>query len=141
MAAVGIDLGNLASKVSSHVHPRMGISQRYYLQIGVARHRGVDIITNEVSNRATPCVPSHPVRWSCAHRFPLRSLVSFGIKQRSIGEAAKTQETSNFKNTVGSLKRLVGRTASDPEVFEIEKKFINATLVDANGTVGVKVSL
>jgi len=77
----------------------------------------------------------------CAHRFHLRSLVSFGVKQRSIGEAAKTQETSNFKNTVGSLKRLIGRTASDPEVLEIEKKFINATLVDANGTVGVKVSL
>jgi len=27
-----------------------------------------------------------------------------------IGESAKTQETSNFKNTVGSLKRLIGRT-------------------------------
>jgi heat shock protein 4 len=66
-------------------------------------------------------------------------LISFGIKQRSIGEAAKTQETSNFKNTVGSLKRLIGRTASDPEIAEIEKKFINATLVDVNGTVGVKV--
>ncbi|KAF8525524.1 heat shock protein [Hysterangium stoloniferum] len=104
MAVVGIDFGNLASK------------------IGVARHRGIDIITNEVSNRATP------------------SLISFGPRQRSIGEAAKTQETSNFKNTVGSLKRLIGRTSSDPEVTEIEKKFINATLVDANGTVGVKVN-
>ena len=68
-----------------------------------------------------------------------RSLVSFGIKQRSIGEAAKTQETSNFKNTVGSLKRLIGRSSTDPEVVNVEKKFINATLVDANGTVGVKV--
>lgn len=27
-----------------------------------------------------------------------------------IGESAKTQETSNFRNTVGSLKRLIGRT-------------------------------
>jgi heat shock protein 4 len=35
-SVVGIDLGNLASK------------------IGVARHRGIDIITNEVSNRQTP---------------------------------------------------------------------------------------
>ena len=26
------------------------------LQIGVARHRGIDIIVNEVSNRATPYV-------------------------------------------------------------------------------------
>ncbi|KAG6881395.1 Heat shock protein hsp88 [Termitomyces sp. T159_Od127] len=68
-----------------------------------------------------------------------RSLVGFGPKQRTIGEAAKTQETSNFKNTIGSLKRLIGRTFSDPEVQEIEKKFINAQLVDVNGTVGVEV--
>jgi heat shock 70kDa protein 4 len=66
--------------------------------------------------------------------------VSFGPKQRSIGEAAKTQETSNFKNTVGSLKRLIGRSSTDAEVLNAEKKFINATLVDANGTVGVKAS-
>lgn len=35
-SVVGIDFGNLSSK------------------IGVARHRGIDIITNEVSNRSTP---------------------------------------------------------------------------------------
>ncbi|KAJ7864962.1 heat shock protein 70 family [Mycena olivaceomarginata] len=104
MAVVGIDFGTLHSK------------------IGVARHRGIDIITNEVSNRATP------------------SLVAFGPKQRSIGESAKTQETSNFRNTIGSLKRLIGRTLVDPEVQEIEKKFINATLVDVNGSVGVEVN-
>lgn len=69
-----------------------------------------------------------PHRWS---RSP---------RQRMIGEPAKTAETSNFKNTIGSLKRLVGRTLSDPEVSEVEKKFINAQLVDANGTVGVKIN-
>ncbi|PCH35950.1 heat shock protein 70 [Wolfiporia cocos MD-104 SS10] len=103
MAVVGIDLGALHSK------------------IGVARHRGIDIIVNEVSNRATP------------------SLVSFGVKQRAIGEAAKTLETSNFRNTIGGLKRLIGRTFQDPEIQEVEKKFINATLVDVGGTVGVQV--
>lgn len=65
--------------------------------------------------------------------------MAFGPKQRAIGESAKTQETSNFRNTIGSLKRLVGRTLSDPEVQEIEKKFINASLVDVNGTVGAEV--
>jgi hypothetical protein len=29
--------------------------------------------------------------------------IGFGPEQRAIGEAAKTQETSNFKNTIGSL--------------------------------------
>ncbi|KAI0784656.1 HSP70-domain-containing protein [Abortiporus biennis] len=104
MSVVGIDFGTLHSK------------------IGVARHRGIDIIVNEVSNRQTP------------------SLVSFGPKQRSIGEAAKTLETSNFRNTVGSLKRLVGRTLNDPEVEEVERKFTHVNLIDVNGTIGVQVN-
>ncbi|KAF8626810.1 hypothetical protein AX17_006467 [Amanita inopinata Kibby_2008] len=104
MAVVGIDFGTLHSK------------------IGVARHRGIDIITNEVSNRATP------------------SLVAFGHKQRAIGESAKTQETSNFKNTIGSLKRLIGRTVDDPDIQQIEKKYMNASLVNAQGTVGTEVN-
>lgn len=103
-SVVGLDVGNMASK------------------IGLARKRGIDIIANEVSNRATP------------------SLVAFGPRNRSIGESAKTQETSNFRNTVGSLKRLIGRSANDPDVTDIESKFLNAELVDAQGTVGVKVN-
>ncbi|KAI0699889.1 heat shock protein 70 [Cerioporus squamosus] len=104
MSVVGIDFGALHSK------------------IGVARHRGIDIIVNEVSNRQTP------------------SLVSFGPRQRSIGEPAKTLEISNFKNTVGSLKRLLGRTVTDPEITEVESKFAHVKLVDANGTVGAQVN-
>ncbi|KAL6299797.1 heat shock protein 70 family [Sparassis latifolia] len=104
MAVVGVDFGSLHSK------------------IGVARHRGIDIIVNEVSNRATP------------------SLVSFGPKQRAIGEAAKTLETSNFRNTIGSLKRLVGRTVHDPEIEEVEKKFTHVNLVDVGGTLGAQVN-
>ncbi|KAF6744939.1 heat shock protein 70 family [Ephemerocybe angulata] len=104
MAVVGIDFGTLHSK------------------IGVARHRGIDIITNEVSNRATP------------------SLVAFGPKVRSIGESAKTQETSNFKNTVGSLQRCIGRTLNDSQIQQFEQRFIHAKLVDVGGTVGVEVN-
>lgn len=48
MSVVGIDFGNLNTVVA------------------VARNRGIDVITNEVSNRATP------------------SLVSFGEKQRCV---------------------------------------------------------
>lgn len=64
--------------------------------------------------------------------------MAFGPKQRAIGEPAKTQEISNFRNTIGSLKRLIGRTVSDPEVQNIEKTFMNATLIDVDGTVGVE---
>ncbi|PSK40122.1 Heat shock protein hsp88 [Elsinoe australis] len=89
--------------------------------IAVARNRGVDVITNEVSNRATP------------------SLVGFGPKARYLGESAKTQEISNLKNTVGSLTRLAGRSLSDPDV-QIEKDFVSANLVDINGQVGAEVN-
>lgn len=70
---------------------------------------------------------------------PNRSLVGFGPKSRYLGEAAKTQEISNLKNTVGCLKRLVGRSLKDPEV-QIEQDFISAPLIDINGKVGVEVS-
>jgi len=89
--------------------------------IAVARNKGVDVITNEVSNRATP------------------ALVGFGPKSRYLGEAAKTQEVSNLKNTVGSLTRLAGRTLNDPDV-QIEQEYVSAKLVDVNGQVGAEVT-
>jgi molecular chaperone DnaK (HSP70) len=56
----------------------------------------------------------HPLT-DAARRFPSSSsLISFTARQRYLGEAAKTAETSNFKNTIGSLKRLIGRRFDDP---------------------------
>ncbi|KAL7933814.1 heat shock protein 70 [Trichoderma chlorosporum] len=89
--------------------------------IAVARNRGVDVITNEVSNRATP------------------SLVGFGPKSRYLGEAAKTQEISNLKNTVNCLKRLAGRSFNDPDI-QIEQQYVTAPLVDVNGQVGAEIN-
>ncbi|KAJ2371286.1 adenyl-nucleotide exchange factor sse1, partial [Coemansia sp. RSA 2603] len=89
--------------------------------IAVARNRGIDIVANEVSNRATP------------------TMISFSDKQRYIGESAKNQEMSNFKNTVNAIKRLIGRSFSEPEVQEFESQFIGCKLVDANGEVGIEV--
>lgn len=90
--------------------------------IAVARNRGIDIICNEASNRFSP------------------SLVSFGQKSRSIGESAATLQMSNMKNTVGSLKRLLGRTLNDPEV-QLEKKFLSCELVNSGiqNEVGVEI--
>ncbi|PYI27219.1 Hsp70 chaperone Hsp88 [Aspergillus indologenus CBS 114.80] len=103
MSVVGIDLGAQSTKV------------------GVARNKGIDIITNEVSNRSTP------------------SLVGFSARSRHIGEAAKTQETSNLKNTVGNLKRLIGRSFSDPDV-QLEQEYSTAQICDVDGQAGVEVN-
>ncbi|KKY38469.1 putative heat shock protein hsp88 [Diaporthe ampelina] len=103
MSVVGVDLGTVNTVIA------------------VARNRGVDVIANEVSNRATP------------------SLVGFGPKARYLGETAKTQEISNLKNTVGSLKRLCGRSLSDPDV-QLEQQYISAPLVDIDGQVGAEVN-
>ncbi|KAF2101206.1 heat shock protein Hsp88 [Rhizodiscina lignyota] len=103
MSVVGCDLGTLSSVIA------------------VARNRGVDVITNEQSDRATP------------------SLVGFGPKSRYLGATAKTQEISNLKNTVSSLSRLAGRSIKDPDV-QAEQEFVTAPLVDVNGQVGAEVS-
>ncbi|EJF57573.1 hypothetical protein DICSQDRAFT_21346, partial [Dichomitus squalens LYAD-421 SS1] len=51
------------------------------------------------------------------------SVVSSGPKQRAIGEPAKTLEISNSHNTVGSLKRLLRRTFSNPMISEVESQY------------------
>lgn len=66
-------------------------------------------------------------------------MVGFGPKSRYLGENAKTQEISNLKNTISSLKRLAGRSINDPEV-KIEQEYITAPLVDINGQIGAEVT-
>lgn len=66
-------------------------------------------------------------------------MVGFGPKSRYLGEPAKTQEISNLKNTVSSLKRLAGRNINDPDV-QIEKEFVSAKLVEMGTTVGAEIT-
>jgi heat shock protein 4 len=85
-------------------------------------------------------VPTSPVSQPRDRRLTSHSsLVGFGPKSRYLGEPAKTQEISNLKNTVGCLKRLVGRSFNDPDI-QIEQKYISAPLVDIDGQVGAEVN-
>jgi heat shock protein 4 len=59
-------------------------------------------------------------------------MVSFSPRRRFLGEAAKTLEISNFKNTIGVIKRLAGRLYSDPEIA-VEAPFLNCQLVEGEG--------
>ncbi|CAI5757827.1 unnamed protein product [Candida verbasci] len=89
--------------------------------IACARNRGIDIIVNEVSNRSTP------------------SLIGFGPRQRYIGETGKNQQTSNIKNTVENLKRIVGLPHNHPD-FKIEEKYFTVPLhPDGHGGISAEV--
>ena len=89
--------------------------------IACARNRGIDIIVNEVSNRSTP------------------SLVGFGVKARAIGETGKNQQTSNLKNTVLNLKRILGLNYEDPDLKTEEKYFSTALTKNSEGQISTKV--
>eukprot|EP00761_Pharyngomonas_kirbyi_P012330 gb/GECH01012357.1/.p1 GENE.gb/GECH01012357.1/~~gb/GECH01012357.1/.p1 ORF type:complete len:824 (+),score=230.29 gb/GECH01012357.1/:1-2472(+) len=58
--------------------------------IALARRRGVDVVANDLSNRATP------------------SVVSFTPKQRLVGESGANQATMNWKNTIFGIKSILG---------------------------------
>jgi molecular chaperone DnaK (HSP70) len=75
--------------------------------VSVARRGGIDVIINEVSKRETS------------------SMVSFGEKERHLGEKALDQSVRNWRNTIGSLKRLIG-VKYDSDAFRHESKFLKS---------------
>jgi heat shock protein 1/8 len=66
--------------------------------VAVMQNGRIEVIANSQGNRTTP------------------SWVAFANGERLIGDAAKSQVTSNLKNTVFDVKRLMGRKFADPEV-------------------------
>ncbi|MFY7731629.1 MAG: molecular chaperone DnaK [Flavobacterium sp.] len=66
--------------------------------VAVMRDGHIEIIANGQGNRTTP------------------SWVAFADGERLVGDAAKNQVTSNLKNTIFDVKRLIGRKFNDPEV-------------------------
>ncbi|XP_037343380.2 heat shock 70 kDa protein 4L [Pungitius pungitius] len=89
--------------------------------IGVARSGGIETITNEYSDRCTP------------------ACVSLASKNRMIGNAAKSQMTTNFKNTVHGFKKFHGRAFDDPFVQAEKPKLPYSLHKLPNGNAGVKV--
>ncbi|MBN3297523.1 HS105 protein, partial [Amia calva] len=89
--------------------------------IAVARAGGIETVANEFTDRCTPAI------------------VSFGSKNRAVGNAGKNQLITNAKNTVSNFKRLHGRSFDDP-VVQSEKGNLPYGLASMqDGRVGAKV--
>ncbi|EGG20505.1 heat shock protein Hsp70 family protein [Cavenderia fasciculata] len=88
--------------------------------IAVAQKGGVDVIANEVSNRLTP------------------TLVSFGEKERYLGEPAATNQLRNIRNTITNLKRFIGTDFKNSEGELVQESFSSFEL--PNGQVGFNVN-
>ena len=66
--------------------------------VSVMRDGHIEVIANGQGVRTTP------------------SWVAFVGEERLVGDAAKNQITTNLKNTIYDIKRLIGRKFSDQEV-------------------------
>uniref|UniRef100_A0A1A8Q3R6 Heat shock 70kDa protein 4-like n=2 Tax=Nothobranchius rachovii TaxID=451742 RepID=A0A1A8Q3R6_9TELE len=89
--------------------------------VAVARSGGIETVANEYSDRCTP------------------ACVSLASKNRVIGNAAKSQIITNFKNTVHGFKKFHGRAFDDPFVQAEKSKLPYSLHKLANGNTGIKV--
>ena len=91
-----------------------------YSCVGVYQHGKVEIIANDQGNRTTP------------------SYVGFSDKERIIGDGAKSAATSNPKNTIYDVKRLIGREYNDSSLRD-DMKSLSYTIVNDGGKPKVQV--
>ena len=92
-----------------------------YSCVGVMKNGKVEIIANDQGNRITP------------------SYLAFTEDgERLIGDAAKNQATSNPKNTVFDVKRLIGRDWSDKTV-QNDAKYFPFILQNKNNKPNIQV--
>ena len=82
---------------------------------------GVDVILNDASNRQTA------------------TYVSIQGKQRFIGDAGAALQRSNIKNTISTMKLLVGRKYDEPSVQDELKRYAFQHVRMPHGGVGIRI--
>ncbi|CAN6673216.1 endoplasmic reticulum chaperone BiP [Trichomonascus vanleenenianus] len=92
-----------------------------YSCVGVMKGGKVEILANDQGNRITP------------------SYVAFNEDERLVGDAAKNQASSNTKNTVFDIKRLIGLKYKDKSV-QNDLKHLPFTVINRDAKPAVKVN-
>lgn len=114
---------HLAHSASDIEGPVIGIDLgTTYSCVGIYKNGKVEIIANNLGNRITP------------------SYVAFVDDERMVGEAAKNQATENPTQTLFDVKRLIGRTYSDPSV-QHDKKLLPFTLIEKDKKPFIQVQV
>ncbi|MBI2414312.1 molecular chaperone DnaK [candidate division WWE3 bacterium] len=67
------------------------------------------------------------------------SIVAFNTSGDSVGVSAKRQQVVNPKNTVFSVKRLIGMRFDSPEVQKLKKDYPYTIVEGKNGMAGVEI--
>jgi L1 cell adhesion molecule like protein len=91
-----------------------------YSCVGVYQNGNVEIIANDQGNRTMP------------------SYVSFTEDERLVGEAAKSQVSTNPSNTVFDAKRLIGRKFNESSV-QSDMKHFTYNVVEKGGKPNIEV--
>ncbi|CAG9313505.1 unnamed protein product [Blepharisma stoltei] len=102
-AAIGIDLGS------------------HNVVISIVKGGGVEILTNDLSNRSTPAV------------------VGFGDNQRFIGESGLSKLMTNFRNTVLFPTRFLGLNSSCQNLHNESKWLTNKLVTLEEGKIAHEV--
>jgi heat shock protein 5 len=92
-----------------------------YSVVGYWQNDKVEIIANEMGNRITP------------------SVVAFNGEERLIGDAARNQMDTNYKNTIYAVKRLMGRQYNDEHVQKDKKLLSYEVVGDSHGRAAVQI--
>jgi len=96
-----------------------------YSCVGIYANGKVEIIANDQGNRTTPS-------WV--------AMTQGENGERLVGDAAKSQVTSNTKNTVNDVKRLMGKLYNDPGVQK-DIKHLGYKVVEHNkGMCGIELN-
>jgi len=117
-------LSDKAEKLGKVEPPVIGIDLgTTYSCVGIFKNKRVEIIPNSLGNRITP------------------SFVAFGEDGAIlVGEEAKYQSPNNPRNSIYSVKRLIGRRFTDKEV-QHDMKLLPYDIVDKDGKPYIRVNL